>query len=183
MISNHAYRGEIFFLKETAAGFISPPLSIPLPVLAGERLGEGGKVIYETTSNQSQLVYLSPNQIEVDIDLKTPDTLVINQNFHPGWKVSLVSRGLSDSSSAKQSEENRERVDKVILLSYNGLLSAKLAKPGQYRVVFKYLPWDFLIGLIISIISFVLFGTIIIWKKRKILALGERLKNVEIRII
>ena len=89
-----------------------------------------GEVFFLDENNHARIQYFSPNEIIVDVELKNLDTLIINQNYYPGW-----------------------RADKGSLSNRNGLLALTLDKTGSYKVRLTYVPLDFYLGLIISIIT------------------------------
>ncbi|MCK5180523.1 MAG: hypothetical protein KAR32_13415 [Candidatus Omnitrophica bacterium] len=79
--------------------------------------------------------YFSPNKLTIDVHVKVPDVLVINQNYYTGWRV--------------------KRNGKILRAgSFNGLI-AEPVLPGRHRVTFFYMPLSFLIGLFVSV-SFIL---------------------------
>jgi len=87
---------------------------------------------------------LTPNFIEVALELENPDMLIINQNYSNGWQA----QGTVNSSE-----------------SYNGLLSLKVSK-GKHNVLFYYFPVSFLIGGIISMVS--LIGLLFLFFKKNL---------------
>ena len=91
---------------------------------------------YIAETNQSvELSYFSPNEVRVSLaaaNITEPATLVLNQNFYKGWKVSN---------------------DKLI--SHNGLLAAEIT-PIDDELVFNYKPRSFVIGTIISVVTLLL---------------------------
>ena len=95
------------------------------------KLYKGEFYLKEENGNIS-LIYFSPNKIKVHLNISKKDLLVINQNYHKGWKV-------------KEGE----------VKPYYGLISANVEK-GEYDLIFYYLPNNFLIGLLISILTILL---------------------------
>jgi len=89
-----------------------------------------GEVFLLNSAHSVNLDYFSPNAIKVTVDLKRPDTLVINQNYHESW-----------------------RVDRGVLTEYKGLLAVELKEAGRYKIELKYIPKDFYIGLMISLFT------------------------------
>lgn len=95
-----------------------------------------GEVFLLNSAQSVNLDYFSPNVIKVSVDLKYPDTLIINQNYHESWKA-----------------------DKGTLTKYKGLLAVELKETGRYRVELRYTPIDFYIGLIISLFTIIIITT------------------------
>lgn len=85
---------------------------------------------YVAETNQSlNLSYFSPNKIIISLEgaqINNTETLVINQNYYPGWKAS----------------NNNEK-------SYNGLLAAEIT-PDDKSIEFNYKPRSFAIGAVVS---------------------------------
>jgi len=90
-----------------------------------------GEAYFLKTENKATIIKVTGNLITVNVDVKTPDKLVLNQNIFPGWRCSLGR-----------------------IKPFNGLLSVDIPKRGKSLVVFKFMPRSFYIGLLISLISF-----------------------------
>jgi hypothetical protein len=69
----------------------------------------------------------SPNRIELEVDAKRPATVVVNQNFGPGW-----------------------RVEGATMMPQDGLIAAQVPA-GRHAVTFSYLPPGFVAGLCVSV--------------------------------
>lgn len=98
-----------------------------------------GEVFLLDKAHSVNLDYFSPNVIKVTVDLKRPDRLVINQNYHESWQVN---RG--------------------VLTEYKGLLAVELKDAGRYKIELKYIPKDFYIGLIISLFTAIMIAIYLI---------------------
>lgn len=86
-----------------------------------------------------EIMYFSPNKIIVDVKTNNPDSLVLNQNYYNGWKA------------------NGKDV-----LNKEHLIATDVSESGE--VTFRFMPTDFIVGLIISIISII--AAIIIYLKK-----------------
>jgi hypothetical protein len=71
----------------------------------------------------------TPNHIVVETNFVRPGVVVVNQNFHSGW-----------------------RVDGGMATSAGGLLAARV-EAGPRTVSFRFLPGSFLIGLAVSLVT------------------------------
>ena len=78
-----------------------------------------------------------PNSITVFVNVQTPGTLIINQNYHRDWHT------------------NRGE-----LFNKDGLIALRLLKTGSYTINLKYIPRSFYTGLVISILSLAVLGVI-----------------------
>jgi hypothetical protein len=102
-----------------------------------------GNAYFAETNQSFNLSYFSPNKVKVKVtNVTEPKTLVLNQNYWPGWKA-----------------KGRKA------FFYNGLIAANTTK--EEEVTFYYLPRSFVIGTIISIISFCFAGAMIFRRARK----------------
>lgn len=99
---------------------ISPALRSNLP--ADEYLLDPG-------AGTLQRVEWSPNRVVVDVALKRPGTVIVNQNWNEHW-----------------------RVDGARKIKHAGLLAAEVPA-GTHRIEFRYLPRPFLVGLAITVAS------------------------------
>jgi hypothetical protein len=79
------------------------------------------------------LVRWTPNALSYDLDLPAPTTLVVNQNYDPGWRVAQ-GRGA--------------------VISRNDLIGVKVSA-GKQRIVLIYRSRPFLIGLWVTLGTFV----------------------------
>ncbi|MBU1088040.1 MAG: hypothetical protein KKD05_11070 [Candidatus Omnitrophica bacterium] len=88
-------------------------------------------------TNTAELKYFSPLKLSIQAKLNTPDTVIVNQNYSPYW----------NSNTGK-------------LESRDGLLAIRFKAPGNYSIQLNYIPFDFYLGLFISLLSliFILFG-------------------------
>ncbi len=102
-----------------------------------------GEVFFNKVDNYARFEYFSPNKLKVFVHMvDSPDILVINQRYDTGWRCSIGK-----------------------LKNWRGLLGIELEEKGDYVIQLKYMPKDFLSGLIISLLT--LIGIIIYWKKCK----------------
>jgi len=89
-----------------------------------------GEVYFLGKDNKAELISFSPNKIIIDVDIKQPDNLIINQNYSNYWK--------SDHSLVKD---------------FHGLISIPLEKSGSHRISLFYHPLSFYAGLAVSLVS------------------------------
>jgi hypothetical protein len=85
----------------------------------------------------------TPNRIELDVSFSRPGTVVVNQNFHPAW-----------------------RVDGGVAVNEGGLLAARVAA-GRHTVVFRFLPASFLIGLGVTALTLIAMA-VLWWRWRRL---------------
>lgn len=89
-----------------------------------------GEAFLENGRGKIDFINITPNEIKVKVTTESPDRLIINQNFHEGWRAG----------------------NKFKVFPYEGLISLTVEK-GISNVNLYFLPNDFLLGLSISIIS------------------------------
>lgn len=107
--------------------------------------GYRGEVYLDGSEGRAQITGWSPNRVDVALRVETPDTLVLNQNFDPGWRVAA--------------EPARE------VVSTRGLVSMPVA-PGDEQVSFYYRPASFVIGAWTSGLSLAALAPLAIWLRR-----------------
>lgn len=95
-----------------------------------------GEAYFLRKDNKVKSIFFSPNRIKVNVQVKSRDTLVLNQNFYTGWKARI--------------DGNNYEV-----CPFDGLISVDLL-PGEQDVLFYYLPKSFIIGLVVSLLSLII---------------------------
>ncbi|OGP14830.1 MAG: hypothetical protein A2052_08375 [Deltaproteobacteria bacterium GWA2_54_12] len=100
--------------------------------------GYMGEAFFASGKGKATVTYFSPNLVLVDAVPIGKDTLVLNQNYFKGWKAN-----------------NKDAVD------HWGLVGTPV-DAGKKQVAFRYSPRSFKIGLVISIISTLFVGWLII---------------------
>jgi hypothetical protein len=103
----------------------------PVSGVQRENPGYKGEAWFASTKNKVQSVDFKANTITVDVQVESPGTLIINQNFHKDWKTD-PGRVTSDS----------------------GRIAVVLEKPGRYWVTLRFVPQVFYRGLLISLMTF-----------------------------
>ena len=76
-----------------------------------------------------------PNSISIAVDLKKPDILIINQNYHSDWYT-----------------------DQGELFNKNGLIALRLDQTGVYQIHLRYYSRSFYLGLVITVFSVAILG-------------------------
>ena len=73
--------------------------------------------------------------ISIAVDLKKPDILIINQNYHSDWYT-----------------------DQGELFNKNGLIALRLDQTGVYQIHLRYYSRSFYLGLVITVFSVAILG-------------------------
>jgi hypothetical protein len=128
-----ANQGSLNCFEETPIP-ISPRLRANLPA---------DEYLQEPDAGSVRRVRWSPNRIELDVDLRRPATVLVNQNFGPGWRV-------TGGTVANE----------------GGLLAARVPE-GHHRVAFRYLPRSVLVGGAISLMAAIAAGIFLIAVRRR----------------
>ena len=126
------------------------PVHLPQYALGKEDEGYKGEAYILSGEGSAEIIKFSPNRFQVKVNVNAPDRLIINQNFHPGWRV----RG--------------GRVE-----PYQGLISTKIAaspyarpaEVGEQRVTFYFLPLSFILGVAVTLAAGV--GLILLFLRRR----------------
>jgi hypothetical protein len=93
----------------------------------------------------------TPNAILLDVNLKRPTTILVNQNWGPGWHA-----------YGAELVENGE----------GGLLAAR-APAGRHTIAFRYLPTSFVIGAGVSLLSLAFAVGLIVVARRRLEYMAE----------
>jgi hypothetical protein len=94
-------------------------------------------------SGTARRVAWTPNRVEVDVEAARPAVLLVNQNWHPGWKASVGQ-----------------------VVSREGLLGVELPE-GRHQVVLRFLPRSGLGGAVVSVLAWVGLG-LLAWRRRPV---------------
>jgi hypothetical protein len=84
------------------------------------------------STNLVRAARFASNAMEMDVEVRAPGTLVINQNFHRDWSAN---RGT--------------------LTERDGLVAVRLTEPGTYVVRLTYRPRAFYAGVALSLLILV----------------------------
>jgi len=135
-LNNKNISSKYFIMPEYV--FLSPStklISIANPSYKGE-------VFFRKDENKAELLSITPQDIKIDVNLKSRDRLVINQNYSKWWR------------SRQGSVSNN-----------NGLLSVSLDKLGDYEVNLYFVPFNFYAGIGVSILSIISLGFALLRRK------------------
>lgn len=83
------------------------------------------------------------NEVVIEAESKGPGFLVLTDAYYPGWKAYVDGRFTK-------------------VYRANGVVRAVFLEGGRHEVVFKYRPWSFTAGLVISSLSMTVVGTLIL---------------------
>jgi hypothetical protein len=114
-----ANQGSLNCFEETPIP-ISPLLRANLPA---------DEYLQEPDAGTVRRVHWSPNRIDLDVDLRRPATVIVNQNFGPGWRVTGGT-----------------------IANEGGLLAVRVPQ-GHHGVTFRYLPRSVVIGGTVSLLA------------------------------
>ncbi|MEW6679691.1 MAG: YfhO family protein, partial [bacterium] len=114
------------------------------------------KVTYEVSCERSEaksqkskckIIDYQPNRVVIEVETKEPGLLFLSDTYYPGWKAYI-----SHQSSLLAPEHQKE----VRIYRANYCFRAVEVDKGRQLVEFRYFPRTFIIGLIASLVSFVL---------------------------
>jgi hypothetical protein len=95
---------------------------------------KGEIYLYAKNGNITRYSF-SPNIITAQVLIRERDRIIVNQNFASGWFVFI----------------DHKRI--VPAVNTEGLISVPIT-PGIHNVSFYYLPWEFIVGFVISLASY-----------------------------
>ncbi|MDO5565204.1 MAG: YfhO family protein, partial [Planctomycetia bacterium] len=110
----------------------------------------------------ARFVKYTPNEVEMAVRLSSPGTLLIAEQYFPGWHATVYTQG--------EESGHRVKIDQAI-----GFMRSITLPAGEHLVVMSYCPKSFIIGLILSLIGWCCFLFILIhpWGKSKLNVLQE----------
>ena len=91
---------------------------------------------FYSTSKRLEIIQVEDwgNRIEIQAQAKRPGYFVLNRNYDDGWH-------LTGGEIAR----------------HRGQLAINVKKPGEYSFTLRYLPFSFLFGLALSLLSLIAF--------------------------
>lgn len=107
------------------------------PLLRGDLQNE--EYLAEADAGTVKRTFWSPNKIELDVDVQRDTRLLVNQNWHPGWRSSVGS-----------------------VASSLGLLAVDVPA-GKHHMVVRFLPRSAVGGAMVSIVSL----AVLLWVVRR----------------
>jgi hypothetical protein len=125
-------------------GSISCGEAYPVPMsalLRGDLAQE--EYLEDPSAGQVRRISWSPNRLELEVRAASPVNLLVNQNWHPGWKSSVGE-----------------------VVSHEGLLGVKLP-PGEHRVSLRFLPRSTFGGALVSVLAWGGLGFVGWWTRRR----------------
>jgi hypothetical protein len=127
-------QGSLSYFEETPLP-VSPRLRADLP--ADEYLAEPDAGVVRRVS-------WSPNRIVLDVDVKRPATVLVNQNWGPGWRA--VGGALVEGGDG-------------------GLLAARVPA-GRHTLQLHYSPTSFWLGAAVSLLALALAIALVVQDRR-----------------
>ena len=124
-----------FLLRNTGIANGYEALPMPSYAHAKNRQGYRGEFYLQEGLGQVEVASWTPNRWDVRPQAVAKDTLIVNQNFDPGWK----------------SDPPRK------IRSVNGLLGVDVT-PQDSKIVFYYLPFNFILGCWVSFLGLMVMG-------------------------
>ncbi len=122
------------------------------PLLRGDLKNE--EYLAEADAGTVQRVFWSPNRIELDVDVTRDVRVLVNQNWHPGWRASVGT-----------------------VVSSTGLLGIDVPA-GKHRLVLRFAPRAALGGALVSIASLAALLLLVVRVRRGQALLGGRFSRI-----
>ncbi len=96
------------------------------------------------------------NRIELTARAQSRGLLVLSEVYYPGWRATV------DGEPAR-------------IYEVDGALRGVVVPRGESRVVFRYSPWSFRIGALLSLAAFLgaLLAVLLAWRKSRLIARSE----------
>lgn len=130
---------------------LSPGFDLNKKAILEEEIPLVKPIVNKAILASDQINYLvdKPQEKIIETNSLANSLLVVGDNFYPGWQVTI------DGKTAK-----------IYRANYN--FRGVIVPAGEHKVVFKYEPLSFKIGLYISSVTLILFlaGTVIFWRRK-----------------
>jgi hypothetical protein len=117
--------------------------------------------VEDSTAGRIEAVRWTPNRVELDVDLRAPATVSVNENWNEHWRLELI----GDSRRAEHGEVVRVG-PKLERDKDGGRLGARVPA-GRYTLAFVYRPRSFVVGLLVSALSIPLAIALWIFLRRR----------------
>lgn len=98
-----------------------------------------GEAYFLDSSNTARIKFFSPNKVIILAISSQTDTMVLNQNYHSGWRVKIRDSNSGIFIPAK-------------VIAYEGLVAVKIPA-GNYTITLDFFPIIVKVGIIISILT------------------------------
>ena len=137
-------RGRMMAFPRANEGTLSCFEETPLPIsplLRGNLPAD--EYLADPSAGHVQRLRWSPNEIVLDVDVARPATVLVNQNFDPGWRASGAE-----------------------VVNEGGLLAARVPA-GRGTVTFVYRPRSFVVGGVISLLTLLGALAYLIFRRRR----------------
>jgi hypothetical protein len=90
-----------------------------------------------------------PDRLNVDVVARRPGMLVVSDAWDPGWKATVDGKDVD--------------VQRV-----NYVMRGVPVGPGTHHVEFRYRPWSYTAGWIVSLVALLfLIGALVLWSRRR----------------
>lgn len=94
-----------------------------------------------------QITHYSALEVRISVEPKAAALLVLSDSFFPGWQATVNGQP-------------------VPIYEVNAMLRGVAVQPGSNEIIFRYMPWPFVIGATISVATLVVLIAGMIWASR-----------------
>ncbi len=133
------------FLQNKGTINAPDPLHLKWHAIPEHRDDYSGEAFLLKSQEAPHITYFSPNKLKVEGKTEARDFLILNQNFHPGWRI------FANGKKAKA-------------ISKNGLIAAEV-EGGEFVLLFYYLSGSFILGAALSSMTMAGFALALIWRR------------------
>ncbi len=100
-----------------------------------------------------RVVHYDPQRVEIEVELIEPATVVLCDQFYPGWRLEVQTSGRPARSAP--------------ILHAGGLMRGCRLPAGSHRLIYRYRPTSFFLGAAISTLGWILLAAwcmLAMWK-------------------
>jgi len=110
----------------------------------------------ELPGESCRIISYIPDRVEIEAVLREMGLVVLSDSFYPGWRLEVLRDG--------------QPFPEARLLKTNRVMRGTLLPAGTYRIVYRYRPWSFWLGVVLSAIGWsavVIGGALVVVRRRQ----------------
>lgn len=92
------------------------------------------------TNDSIRVITYEPDRVVIEAEIERPGLLVVADAYYPGWKATV------------QTNDGEPQVSKIYRTN-RMMRGIVLDSVGKHRITFRYQPWSFYLGAVISVLT------------------------------
>jgi uncharacterized membrane protein YfhO len=108
----------------------------------------------DVAEESCRLTSVTPQRLDLDVQLQQPGLVVLNDLFYPGWVAMRV-------------DEQGNEIERLPVLRTNRVMRGVRLPAGSHRLSFRYRPLDFYVGAAISVVAWLGVAIAVVLSRRR----------------